>query len=89
MRPDSRSHFDPAGSVRRDVITAGQPQHDKIPDAGGRCPPDRVTRDFEVIGFATWFLGGSGGSDGVIGSLKFTHPRASTSTGGQVKEPGR
>jgi hypothetical protein len=61
------------GQIRREMIERGQPQADLAADQGQRWTTDELTRDFEVLSFAAPFVMVRRRSDGVLGSLEFTH----------------
>jgi hypothetical protein len=63
---------DPTESVRRDMIETGQPHRD-LAEAKDRWTTDEMVRDFEAIGFLAPFVIVKRRSDGVKGSLEFTH----------------
>jgi hypothetical protein len=63
---------DETENVRRAMIATGQPQRD-LAQAEQRWNGDELRRDFEVIGFSAPFVVVKRKSDGVKGSLEFTH----------------
>lgn len=64
---------DPTEAVRRELIDAGQPQAALAADQSQRWNTDELQRDFEVLGFMAPFVVAIRRSDGVRGSLEFTH----------------
>lgn len=62
-----------ADLTRREMIEAGQPAADLAADSGQRWDTAELQRDFEVLGFAAPFVVVKRRSDGVVGSLEFTH----------------
>lgn len=64
---------DNAERTRRAMIQSGQPAQDEQADTGPRWTTDELTRDFEVLGFAAPFVIVRRRSDGVKGTLEFTH----------------
>jgi hypothetical protein len=63
---------DETENIRRAMLASGQPQRD-LAEAKERWNTDDLARDFEVIGFAAPFVVVKRKSDGVKGSLEFTH----------------
>lgn len=63
---------DETESIRRAMLATGQPQRD-LAEATDRWSTDELISDFEVIGFAAPFVVVKRRSDGVKGSLEFTH----------------
>ena len=63
---------DETENVRRAMIATGQPQRD-LAQAEQRWNTEELGRDFQVIGFAAPFVVVVRKSDGVKGSLEFTH----------------
>jgi hypothetical protein len=63
---------DPTESVRRAMIDSGQPHRD-LAEAKDRWTTEELGREFEVIGFLAPFVVVKRRSDGVKGSLEFTH----------------
>jgi hypothetical protein len=59
--------------IRREMLAAGLPAKDERADRGPRWDTDELQRDFEVLGFAAPFVVVRRRSDGVRGSLEFTH----------------
>jgi hypothetical protein len=68
--------IDPTEDTRRTMINTGQPQVDlAVEEAAGAPTWDTAAlqRDFEAIGFAAPFIVVRRRSDGVKGTLEFTH----------------
>ena len=65
--------MDEAEAKRREMIATGQPHKDEQADTGPRWTTQEMQRDFEVIGFAAPLVVVRRRSDGVKGSLEFTH----------------
>jgi hypothetical protein len=63
---------DDTEAIRRAMIATGQPERDKS-DATERWDTAEMQRDFEAIGFMAPFIVVRRRSDGVKGSLEFTH----------------
>jgi hypothetical protein len=63
---------DTTETVRRAMIESGQP-HKDLAQAKERWTTDELARDFDVLGFAAPFVIVRRRSDGVKGSLEFTH----------------
>jgi hypothetical protein len=59
--------------VRKAMVETGQPHADLAADKGQTWTTAELHRDFEVIGFAAPFVVARRRSDGVKGSLEFTH----------------
>ena len=64
--------YDPTESARREMLATGQPAADLIA-ADQRWSTEELQRDFTVVGFAAPFVVVVRKSDGVKGSLEFTH----------------
>lgn len=64
--------IDPTEDIRRAMIESGQPHHD-LAQATDRWTTEELGRDFDVMGFAAPFVVVKRRSDGVKGSLEFTH----------------
>jgi hypothetical protein len=64
---------DPTEQARREMIVSGQPAADLAADAGQTWDTAALQRDFEVIGFAAPFVVVRRRSDGLTGTLEFTH----------------
>lgn len=64
---------DPTEPIRRQMLREGQPARELAADQGQKWTTDEMQRDFEVIGFAAPFVVVRRRSDGVKGSLEFTH----------------
>ncbi len=65
---------DETESIRRAMIETGQPQRDLeqvLPPL--RWDTEALSRDYEVIGFMAPFVAVIRKSDGVKGSMEFTH----------------
>ena len=65
---------DKTENIRREMIATGQPHRDlqaAAPDQ--RWTIDQLCEEFEVIGFCAPFVVVKRKSDGVKGSLEFTH----------------
>lgn len=63
---------DQTESIRRAMIATGVPQAD-LEKADRRWTTDELREDFDVIGFAAPFVVVRRKSDGVKGSMEFTH----------------
>lgn len=63
---------DETESIRMAMLASGQPQRD-LAEAKERFTTDELRRDYEVIGFAAPFVVVIRKSDGVKGSMEFTH----------------
>lgn len=63
---------DATEQIRMDMIATGQPHRD-LQEAKETWNTQELQRDFEVIGFAAPFVVVKRKSDGVKGSLEFTH----------------
>lgn len=59
--------------IRRRMIETNQPDADLAADDGPRWNTDELRRDFKVINFSAPFVVVRRRSNGVIGSLEFTH----------------
>jgi hypothetical protein len=55
------------------MMETGQPAADLAAEQGRTWTTDELTRKFEVLGFAAPFVVVRRRSDGVTGSLEFTH----------------
>jgi hypothetical protein len=67
---------DPTEPVRRVLIVEGIPQSDlerAIDAAEPTWSPEELSRDFEVAGFLAPFVIVRRKSDGLVGTLEFTH----------------
>ena len=64
---------DSTAGIRRQMIETGQPQADLAAGQGQAWTTEELTREFEVLGFAAPFVVVRRRSDGVTGSLEFTH----------------
>jgi len=67
---------DPTEDARRDMILTGTPQHDlahTVAADGPTWTTETLQADFSVIGFAAPFVVVRRKSDGVKGTLEFTH----------------
>jgi hypothetical protein len=64
---------DQTEQIRREMIATGQPALDEQAHEGQRWTTEELQRDFEVLGFAAPFIVVRRRSDGVKGSLEFTH----------------
>ena len=65
---------DSTAGIRRDMITTGQPHADLAAEHRADLGhADSYQCDFEVLGFAAPFVVVRRRSDGVAGSLEFTH----------------
>jgi hypothetical protein len=67
---------DPTEATRRKLIAEGAPADDLAEAVAAEAPTwttEELTRDFEVIGFAAPFVVVRRRSDGVKGTLEFTH----------------
>ena len=63
---------DPTEATRRAMIETGQPYRD-LETTGQRWTGDELRRDFTVLQFMAPFVVVARKSDGVKGSLEFTH----------------
>jgi hypothetical protein len=63
---------DSTEQLRRAMIASGQVQHD-LEKADKRWDTDQLREEFEVIGFLAPFVVVKRKSDGVKGSMEFTH----------------
>jgi hypothetical protein len=63
---------DPTEEIRRAMLERNQP-HDDLAKAEKRWDTDQVREEFEVIGFMAPFVAVRRKSDGMRGSLEFTH----------------
>jgi hypothetical protein len=59
--------------IRRDMIETGQTREDLLANIGPTWDTDTLRKEFEVLGFAAPFVVVRRRSDGVKGSLEFTH----------------
>ncbi len=64
---------DPTEQARREMLASGQAAADLAADEGRKWTTDELRAEFEVIGFAAPFVVVRRRSDGVLGSLEFTH----------------
>lgn len=64
---------DPTEATRRAMIESGQPRADLQATNGPRWTTEELTRDYDVLGFSAPFVVVRRRSDGVKGSLEFTH----------------
>jgi hypothetical protein len=64
---------DSTEDIRRTMIETGQPAEDLANTEGPTWDTEALRRDFDVLGFAAPFVVVRRRSDGVKGSLKFTH----------------
>jgi hypothetical protein len=63
---------DPTESIRREMLETNQPYVD-LSRAEKRWTTQELSNDFEVIGFMAPFVAVRRKSDGVKGSMEFTH----------------
>ena len=63
---------DPTESVRREMLKSGQPRRD-LAQAKQRWTTDQLREEFEVIGFLAPFVAVVRKSDGIEGSMEFSH----------------
>ena len=63
---------DETEDVRREMLATNQPQRD-LAQAKQRWTTDELREDFEVTGFLAPFVVVRRKSDGVVGSMEFTH----------------
>jgi hypothetical protein len=63
---------DPTEDIRRAMIESGKPEAD-CAEAEKRWNTEELMAEFEVIGFMAPFVGVRRRSDGVRGSMEFTH----------------
>jgi hypothetical protein len=63
---------DETEDVRREMLATGQPHRD-LEKAEQRWTTDQLREEFEVIGFMAPFVVVRRKSDGVKGSMEFTH----------------
>lgn len=59
--------------IRRAMIETGQPAEDLAATSGPTWDTEALRRDFEVLGFSAPFVVVRRRSDGLKGSLEFTH----------------
>lgn len=59
--------------ARQQMIDTGQAAADLSAHVGQQWPPEQLTADFAVIGFAAPFVVVRRKSDSVVGTLEFTH----------------
>jgi hypothetical protein len=67
---------DPTETARREMLATGQPAADLAAELGIDGPTwttETVSQEFEIIGFMAPFVVARRRSDGVKGSLEFTH----------------
>lgn len=64
--------MDETEPFRRFMIDTGQPARD-LEEAKQRWDTEELKRDFEVLGFLAPFVIVRRKSDGVLGSMEFTH----------------
>jgi hypothetical protein len=70
---DDRQMDDTTAGTRKAMIESGQPQKDLSADKGQTWDTEQLQKDFEVLGFMAPFVAVRRRSDGVVGSLEFTH----------------
>ena len=63
---------DPTEALRREIIATGQPYRD-LAQAQQRWTTDQLREEFEVLGFLAPFVAVVRKSDGVEGSMEFSH----------------
>jgi hypothetical protein len=63
---------DETEQLRREMLATGQPARD-LAHAVQRWTTDELRRDFDVLGFMAPFVAVRRKSDGVTGSMEFTH----------------
>jgi len=63
---------DPTEAIRREMIASGQPARDAAA-ADVKLTTDELREQYEVIGFMAPFVVVKRRSDGVKGSMEFTH----------------
>jgi hypothetical protein len=63
---------DPTETLRREMLEIGQPDAD-LAGAASRWTTDQLREAFEVISFAAPFAVVRRKSDGVVGTVEFTH----------------
>jgi hypothetical protein len=63
---------DPTETLRREMLATGQPEAD-LASAASRWSTDELREAFEVISFAAPFAMVRRKSDGVVGTVEFTH----------------
>lgn len=64
---------DETESLRRNLLASGQPHADLAATEGRTWNMEEVGDDFEILGFMAPFVVARRRSDGVLGSLGFTH----------------
>lgn len=64
---------DPTEQTRREMLSTNQPAADLAESSGPTWDTTNLQRDFNVIGFAAPFVLVRRKSDGVKGTLEFTH----------------
>jgi hypothetical protein len=64
---------DPTEAMRRQMIETGQPVEDLIADTDRKWTTEELRAEFEVEGFRAPFVVVRRRSDGVKGTLEFTH----------------
>ena len=64
---------DETEAARREMLASGQPHADLAADPDRRWTTDEMTREFEVLGFASPFVVVRRKADGTKGTLEFTH----------------
>jgi len=64
---------DPTEDVRRAMVRLGEPERDLAAYTGPRWTTEELRRDFDVLGFRAPYVVVRRKSDGVLGSLEFTH----------------
>lgn len=62
-----------ADEIRHKMIDSGQPHADLAAENGPTWDTSELARDFEVTGFAAPFVVVRRRSDGIKGTLEFTH----------------
>jgi hypothetical protein len=64
---------DPTEAARRAMISDGVPQLDLAAEPGQTWTTEQLKAEFEVLGFMAPYVVARRLSDGVTGSLEFTH----------------
>ena len=63
---------DPTEAIRREMLLSGQPQRD-LEQAKDKLTTDQLSEQYNVLGFLAPFVVVRRKSDGVKGSMEFTH----------------
>jgi hypothetical protein len=65
--------MDETEDIRRAMLATSQPAQDAATDEGPQWTTEELQQDFEVLGFMAPFVVVQRRSDGVKGSMEFTH----------------